>query len=139
MPGNSMNIGGAAVRSGLPEKTIRYYEDIDLVVPRRAANGYRTYTEAEIHKLAFIRRARDLGFSIEVCRLLLSLYEDKERTSSDVKRIAEMHLMEIERKLTELSEIRNSLKQLIAHCKGDDRPDCPIIDQFAQPKIDPSK
>ena len=127
-----MNIGGAAVRSGLPEKTLRYYETIDLVVPQRARNGYRAYSETDIHKLSFVRRARGSGFSVEDCRTLLSLYEDKNRSSADVKRITERHLAKIERKLDELTAIREVLNQLVKRCEGNDRPECPIIDSFAQ-------
>ena len=122
-----MNIGDVADRSGLPAKTIRYYEDIGLVTPQRAANGYRRFTEADLHKLTFLGRARSLGFSIEECRALLALYEDDSRASADVKRIAEGHLARIDRKIAELSAMRQTLSHLVQACAGDDKPDCPIL------------
>lgn len=127
-----MNIGEAAERTGLPPKTIRYYEDIELVRPARAANGYRDYGEDDIHRLAFLQRARGLGFSIDECRLLLSLYQDKDRASADVKAIAQDKIAEIDRKLAELQSLRATLKTLVDHCHGDGRPDCPIIDEIAK-------
>lgn len=127
-----MNIGHAAKESGLPAKTIRYYEDIGLVIPDRRDNGYRDYSGNDIEKLSFIHRARELGFSIDTCRKLLALYTDKSRTSADVKRLAEEHLEEIEQKMLELEHIANSLRHLIANCRGDKRPECPIIDCLAE-------
>ena len=102
-----MNIGSAAEASGLPPKTIRYYEDIGLIAPDRKANAYRDYSDEHVHKLRFIQRARSLGFSVEDCRQLLSLYEDTGRASSDVKRLAQEHLSEIERKIDELTSMHN--------------------------------
>lgn len=126
-----MNIGGAAELSGLPAKTIRYYEDIGLVRPSRGGNGYRDFCKRDAHKLAFLGRARSLGFSIEECRTLLSLYEDRSRASADVKEIAEQHLDRITWKIAELEVMRSTLQTLISHCHGDDRPDCPILDDLA--------
>jgi MerR family transcriptional regulator, copper efflux regulator len=126
-----MNIGEASGATGLPAKTIRYYEDIGLIKPDRAANGYRDYGSKDVHRLAFIQRSRSLGFTIEECRSLLSLYEDKERASSDVKALALDKIREIDRKLGELKSLRATLKTLAEHCHGDDRPDCPIIDEIA--------
>ncbi len=123
-----MNIGTAADRSGLPAKTIRYYEEIGLLKPDRTGNGYRDYTVADIHKLRFLQRSRSLGFSVEECRQLLSLYNDQERESADVKAIAQAKLSEIDRKLAELQGLRDMLRHLVDNCHGDDRPDCPIID-----------
>lgn len=123
-----MNIGDAAAQSGLPAKTIRYYEDIGLVSPNRAGNGYRDFSETDLHKLAFVQRARSLGFSIEECRALLSLYSDQERASADVKDLAKSHLQQIERKITGLQEMQKTLSELVHKCHGDDRPDCPILD-----------
>jgi Cu(I)-responsive transcriptional regulator len=123
-----MNIGTAADRSGLPAKTIRYYEEIGLLKPDRADNGYRDYSAADLHRLRFLQRSRGLGFSVEECRQLLSLYNDQERESADVKAIAQAKLTEIDRKLTELAGLRDMLRHLVANCHGDDRPDCPIID-----------
>ena len=128
-----MNIGDAASLSGLPAKTIRYYEEIGLMRPPRGANGYREFRDADLHKLAFLARARSLGFSIEDCRALLALYEDRGRTSAEVKRLAEEHLARIERKLSELESMREVLGRLVERCHGDDRPECPIIDGLAGP------
>ncbi|MEM8645161.1 MAG: Cu(I)-responsive transcriptional regulator [Pseudomonadota bacterium] len=127
-----MNIGAAAKASGLPAKTIRYYEDIGLITPDRKANAYRDYSDDHVHKLRFIQRARSLGFSVEDCRQLLSLYEDTGRASSDVKRLAQEHLSEIERKITELTSMHDVLSHLVKACRGDNRPDCPIIDRLAK-------
>ncbi|MEQ8308348.1 MAG: Cu(I)-responsive transcriptional regulator [Hoeflea sp.] len=126
-----MNIGEAADTTGLPAKTIRYYEDIGLIKPARATNGYRDYGNKDVHRLAFIQRSRSLGFTIDECRSLLSLYEDKERASSDVKALATDKIREIDRKLMELQSLRDTLKMLADHCHGDERPDCPIIDEIA--------
>ena len=122
-----MNISEVADKSGLPVKTIRYYEDIGLIEPARGANGYRMFAETDLHKLAFIGRARSLGFSIEDCRSLVRLYNDRSRASADVKRIAQAHLAEIDRKRAELTDMRNTLAHLIEACAGNDRPDCPIL------------
>jgi Cu(I)-responsive transcriptional regulator len=126
-----MNIGDVAERSRLPAKTIRYYEDIGLIRPDRSANGYRSFREAHIHKLAFLGRARSLGFTIEECRALLALYEDPGRASADVKQVAREHLAQIDRKIAELGSMRKTLSRLVDHCHGDDRPDCPILDELA--------
>ncbi|WP_171182110.1 Cu(I)-responsive transcriptional regulator [Ruegeria sp. HKCCD8929] len=122
-----MNIGDVAERSGLPAKTIRYYEDIGFIKPKRSLNGYRHFDEKELHKLAFIGRARSLGFTIEDCRTLLALYEDKDRASADVKHIATQNLKEIDAKISDLKAMRATLSHLINECAGDHRPDCPIL------------
>lgn len=122
-----MNIGDVAARAGLPAKTIRYYEEINLVTPRRSANGYRRFSESDLHKLIFLRRARSLGFAIEDCRELLALHDDRHRASADVKAIAENHLARIEEKLAELESMRATLRGLVNECAGDERPDCPIL------------
>ena len=126
-----MNIGQAERACGLPAKTIRYYEDVGLVTPDRRANGYRSYQDLDLHKLRFLQRARGLGFSVEDCRALLALYDDKERASADVKSIAEAHLARIDQKLAELATLRSALTTLVDACHGDHRPDCPIIDDLA--------
>ena len=126
-----MNIGDVATLSRLPAKTIRYYEDIGLVKPLRSANGYRTFRESDAHKLAFLGRARALGFSIEDCRSLLALYGDEDRASAEVKEIAELHLDRIDEKITELTEMRATLAHLVDACAGDHRPDCPILADLA--------
>jgi Cu(I)-responsive transcriptional regulator len=126
-----MNIGEVARRAGLPAKTIRYYEDIGLVTPVRSANGYRAFRESDIHKLAFLGRARALGFTIEDCRTLLALWEDKNRASADVRRLAVGHLDRIEEKIAALQAMRDTLKDLVRTCQGDNRPDCPILRDLA--------
>jgi MerR family transcriptional regulator, copper efflux regulator len=127
-----MNIGHASDRSGLPPKTIRYYEEIGLVIPDREPNGYRDYSDNHVHVLRFVQRARALGFSIEECRVLLELYGDKSRASADVKAIVSAKLGEIDEKLRALGELRATLETLVRHCHGDDRPECPIIEDLAQ-------
>ncbi len=122
-----MNIGDVATQTGLPAKTIRYYEDIDLIKPLRDDNGYRRFREQDVHKLNFLGRARALGFTIEDCRTLLALYEDETRASADVKRVARDHLSQIEAKIADLNAMRDTLGHLIDACAGDDRPDCPIL------------
>lgn len=126
-----MNIGEVAQATGLPAKTIRYYEDISLVTPARARNGYRDYADADVHRLAFIQRARSLGFSIDECRQLLSLYNDKDRASADVKELALGKIEEVNRKIGELRALRATLEALADHCHGDSRPDCPILEEIA--------
>jgi Cu(I)-responsive transcriptional regulator len=126
-----MNIGEVARRSGLPAKTIRYYEDIGLVTPQRTANGYRAFRDSDIHKLAFLGRARALGFTIEDCRTLLALWEDRNRASADVRRVAVGHLDRIEEKIASLETMRDTLRDLVRTCHGDDRPDCPILRDLA--------
>jgi len=127
-----MNIGDVARRSGLPAKTIRYYEDIRLIRPQRSGNGYRSFRESDLHKLAFLGRARALGFTIEDCRTLIALYEDEGRESAQVKRIAEEHLAQIDAKIAQLRSMRATLDQLVHACAGDHRPDCPILEDLAQ-------
>ncbi len=128
-----MNIGEAASQSGLPAKTIRYYEDIGLVKPLRDANGYRAFVEKDLHKLTFLARARALGFSIQDCRALLALYEDDSRESADVKRIAQEHLKRIEAKIADLRAMHDTLSHLVEECAGDHRPDCPILEGLGRP------
>jgi Cu(I)-responsive transcriptional regulator len=127
-----MNIGNAAKAAGLPVKTVRYYADIGLVTPSgRSESGYRQYTDTELSKLIFARRARSFGFTIDATRELLSLYEDRDRSSADVKRIATARLEDIEEKLGELQALHDELSHLVTACRGDNRPDCPIISGFA--------
>ncbi len=122
-----MNIGEISRETGLPAKTIRYYEDIGLIAPDRGDNGYRRFRERDLHKLNFLGRARALGFTIEDCRTLLALYEDETRASADVKAVAEDHLHRIEEKIADLKSMRDTLRHLVNACAGDDRPDCPIL------------
>lgn len=124
-----MNISAAPKAAGLPVKTVRYYADIKLVeAPSRSEAGYRTYDDVAVRKLVFVRRSRAFGFSIEGCRELLSLYQDQDRTSSEVKRIATKRLEEIEEKQRELQSLHDELAHLVTSCRGDQMPDCPIID-----------
>ncbi|MBD8876222.1 Cu(I)-responsive transcriptional regulator [Roseibium polysiphoniae] len=126
-----MNISAAAQLASLPPKTIRYYEDIDLVRPGRLDNGYRDYSESDVHRLRFLQRSRSLGFTIEECRLLLSLYDDDHRASADVKAIANAKILEVDRKIAELQGLKTTLSALARDCHGDDRPECPIMDDLA--------
>jgi len=126
-----MIVGEAARASGLPAKTLRYYEEIGLVAPARMANGYRDYSPRDIHKLHFLQRARSLGFSIQDCRHLLSLYEDDKRASADVRSVALTHLEKIDAKILELKSLRKTLSELVENCHGDHRPDCPILDSLS--------
>ena len=132
-----MNIGQAANASGVSAKMIRYYESIGIIAPAsRRANRYRAYSESEVHTLRFIRRARDLGFSIEQIRRLVGLWRDARRSSAQVKAIALSHIAELERKIGELQSMVLALENLAQHCHGDERPDCPILDdlQGARPR-----
>lgn len=124
-------IGAAAAAAGLPVKTVRYYADIGLVEPQlRSGANYRLYAPREIAELGFVRRARAFGFSIEECRDLLNLYRDRSRTSAEVKRIALGHVAQLDARLAELRRLRADLAHLAARCAGDDRPDCPILEQL---------
>jgi Cu(I)-responsive transcriptional regulator len=123
-----MNIGQAAEASGVSAKMIRYYESIGLIPKTvRTEAGYRVYSDSEVHTLRFIRRARDLGFSVEQISELVALSRDRDRASADVKRIALEHVEILERKASELQEMAATLKHLARHCHGDSRPECPII------------
>ena len=126
-----MNIGRAAELTNLPAKTIRFYEEIELVKPSRASNGYRDYSDEDIHRLKFLQRARSLGFSIDECRTLFSLYEDEDRASADVKAIALTKIEAVDDKIRELQSLRDTLSHLAETCNGDNRPDCPIIRDLA--------
>lgn len=126
-----MNIGEAADRTGLPSKTIRYYEEIGLVRPERRENGYRAYTDSDVHTLRFLQRARGLGFSIEECRSLLALYQDRRRASADVQALAHQRIEDIDCKIGKLQSLRDTLNRLAEACHGDERPECPILDDLA--------
>ncbi len=129
-----MNIGEAAAASDVSAKMIRHYELIGLIKPAdRTDSGYRVYSGNDLETLRFIRRGRDLGFSIEQIRQLLALWRDRSRASSDVKRIALEHVAELEAKMRQLREMANTLRHLATHCHGDGRPDCPIIQDLAHP------
>ena len=126
-----MNIGQAASRSGLSAKMIRYYEPIGLIAPAgRGANGYRRYSEDDLHRLAFIKRSRDLGFSLEEVGRLLTLWQDRQRASADVKALAGAHIETLNQRIAELVSLRDTLQNLVDHCSGDERPDCPILSEL---------
>ena len=134
-----MNIGEAAKASGVSAKMIRYYEQVGLITPpARSVAGYRVYAEPDIHALRFIRRARDLGFTVEHISDLLQLWRDRSRASSDVKRIALQHVDVLEAKMREIRAMADALTHLAAHCHGDGRPDCPIIDELALGRSGPA-
>ncbi|TWA15890.1 MerR family transcriptional regulator [Sinorhizobium medicae] len=127
-----MNIGQASNASGVSSKMIRYYEQIGLIKSAlRTASSYRTYGDNDVHTLRFVRRARDLGFSVEQIKELLALWRDRSRASSDVKAVALEHVAELERKIAAIQEMAKTLKHLASHCHGDDRPECPIIEEIA--------
>lgn len=127
-----MNIGEIAARSGMPPKTIRYYESVGLIeAAQRTGSGYRTYGERDLRILRFIYRARDLGFSVRAVGELLALWRDPHRSSADVKALARDHVADIDRRIAELKAMRRAVVDLMERCHGDDRPDCPIIDDLA--------
>lgn len=127
-----MNIGQAATASGISAKMIRHYESIRLIKEStRSSSGYRTYSENDLHTLRFIKRARSLGFSLDQIRNLLSLWNDSHRASADVKAIAQTHVADLEKRIAELSEMRDTLTHLAQCCQGDDRPECPILQGLA--------
>ena len=128
-----MNIGDAARRSGVSARMIRHYEKLGLL-PRvaRSESGYRFYGESDLRTLDFIRRARDLGFAIEDIARLMNLWQNQRRRSGDIKRLVQRHLQRLEEKSDEIEDMRRALRHLAAHCHGDDRPDCPIIEELAR-------
>ena len=127
-----MNIGQAAEQSGVSAKMIRYYEQIGLITPpHRTDSNYRVYGADEVHVLRFIKRARTLGFSVEETSALLGLWQDRSRASAEVKDIASAHIVALETKITELQGMVKTLKHLAHCCAGDNRPDCPILDDLA--------
>jgi Cu(I)-responsive transcriptional regulator len=127
-----VDIGAAAAASGVSAKMIRHYEEIGLV-PKvaRTAAGYRVYREAEVHLLRFVKRARDLGFTMKEIEKLLGLWNDRRRASADVKRLAAAHIADLERRIAELEAMRRTLVDLSSHCHGDHRPGCPILDDLS--------
>ena len=127
-----MNIGEAAQRSGVSAKMVRHYESLGLLpAVARTDAGYRQYTDKEVHTLRFIRRARDLGFSIAEITQLLKLWQNQRRSSANVKKIASQHLAALDAKMAEMAAMRKTLQHLVHCCSGDDRPDCPILDELA--------
>ena len=125
-----MNVGEAARLAKLAPKTLRYYDEVGIVSPARGSSGYREYNDSDVHRLRFVQRARGLGFSVDDCRALLSLYADEHRASREAKRVVEHQLQTIDRKVAELESIRGVLRRLAADCDGDDRPECPILDEL---------
>ncbi len=137
---SEFSISAAARLADLPVKTVRYYSEIGLVsAPFRTRAGYRTYDSQAVRKLVFVRRAREFGFSITECRELLGLYENQNRSSADVKRMAMKRLGEIARKQRELQSLHDELGRLADACKGDDRPNCPIIKGLGSEFSDPER
>ncbi|WP_374448562.1 Cu(I)-responsive transcriptional regulator [Stella sp.] len=129
----AVTIGEAAARSGVSAKMIRYYEEVGLIPPaERTAAGYRTYDAADLHALRFVRRARDLGFGVDEIAALLALWRDRSRASADVRRVAVGHIAELRRRIDELQAMVRTLEHLARHCHGDERPDCPILDDLAE-------
>lgn len=127
-----MNIGQAAKQSGLSAKMIRYYEATGLLqAAHRSDSGYRLYGKDDLHTLAFIKRSRDLGFSLEEVGKLLTLWQDRQRASADVKALAREHIADLNQKIEEMVSLRDTLQELVKHCQGDDRPDCPILKDLA--------
>jgi Cu(I)-responsive transcriptional regulator len=128
-----MNIGEASRQSGVSAKMVRHYEELGLM-PRvaRTDSGYRQYDEAAVHTLRFIRRARDLGFGIKEIETLLGLWRNRRRASGEVKRIALAHAKDLERRIEEMQAMKRTLQHLAHCCHGDERPDCPILDDLAE-------
>ena len=130
------NIGEAARESGVSAKMIRHYESLGLLpLARRTIAGYRIYEQNDVHVLRFIRRARDLGFSIKDVEQLLALWQNRRRASADVRRVAQAHIRELNQKIAELQGMKRTLEHLVQHCHGDHRPDCPILDDLAMVAI----
>jgi MerR family copper efflux transcriptional regulator len=128
-----MRIQEASRQSGMPPKTIRFYEEIGLVRPAaRSANGYRQFSDTDVRMLKFIARARKLGFSVDDIQKLLSLWQDKKRASADVKKLALDHVNEIDARIRELKSVKRAILDLADRCHGDARPACPILDELAE-------
>lgn len=131
-----MNIGQAAEASGVTAKMIRYYESIGLILEAsRTDSGYRQYTAQDVQTLRFIKRSRDLGFSIDRIKTLLSLWGDRRRKSADVKKLARLYIAELDQDIEKLQSIRNELQHLANSCHGDQRPDCPILDELSTSQL----
>lgn len=130
-----MNIGQAAAASGVAAKMIRYYESVGLIPEAsRSDSGYRQYGQNQVQTLRFLKRARELGFSLERIKILIGLWEDKARHSADVKKLARQYIAELDQDIVKLQSIRNQLDHLVRNCHGDHRPDCPILDDLDKSK-----
>lgn len=135
-----MNIGQASEQTGVSAKMIRHYESIGVLPSAaRRANGYRDYSDQDVAVLQFVRRTRDLGFSLDEVSALLALWSDKKRSSREVKRLAETHIADLERRMREMRAVMKTLRQLAQHCHGDERSDCPILDDLAKPRAPSAK
>ena len=127
-----MNIGEAAKATGVSAKMIRYYESVGLIDPAaRSESGYRVYSENDLHVLRFIKRARKMGFPMERIETLLGLWRDGDRNSAEVKKLALGHIADLERQIEEMQAVADTLRKLAATCHGDDRPDCPILNDLS--------
>jgi Cu(I)-responsive transcriptional regulator len=130
-----MNIGEAAKRSAVSARMIRHYERIGLIpAAKRMGSGYRTYGGHDVHTLRFVRHARNLGFSVEQIEQLLGLWRNQRRSSSKVKALALAHIAELDARIRDLVAMKSTLEHLAEHCRGDERPDCPILDGLAEAK-----
>ena len=137
--GRPLSIGEAARSAGISASMVRHYESLGLITGvARTDSGYRQYTEADVHTLHFIRRSRDLGFSMEEIAELLGLWHDRSRASSQVKRIAQQHIDELSERIAQMQAMQRSLQTLVSCCQGNDRPDCPILDDLAAGQAEPS-
>ena len=134
METRTFNIGDAAEASGVSAKMIRHYEQIGIIPrARRTLANYRTYSESDVHTLRFVRQARDLGFPLTQIQALLTLWKDRRRPSRKVKELAQAHIAELEVRIRELQDMKRTLENLAAHCHGDDRPNCPILEGLEKP------
>ncbi|RYF83050.1 MAG: Cu(I)-responsive transcriptional regulator [Comamonadaceae bacterium] len=132
-PAGHVAIGTAAARSGVSARMVRHYESLGLLpAVGRTDSGYRQYSDADIHTLRFIKRARDLGFSMDAIGELVGLWHDRQRSSASVRQIAQAHLVELENRIAALQSMQQTLSHLVHCCHGDARPDCPILDDLAQ-------
>ena len=138
LPQYPLNIGDASAATGVSAKMIRHYEDIGLIPPAsRTHSGYRVYSEGDVHMLRFIRRSRNLGFSVKQIEDLLGLWRDRRRASSKVKALAQEHIAELDARIREMTEMRRTLEHLASRCHGDDRPDCPILEDLSSGSAEP--
>jgi MerR family copper efflux transcriptional regulator len=140
MPAHTFNISSAAKASGVSAKMIRYYEQLGIV-PRaqRTLSNYRSYSQSDVHTLQFVRQARDLGFSLTQIQALVALWQDRRRPSRKVKELAQAHIEELDARIHELENMKRTLQTLAAHCHGDERPECPILQGLETPTAHPKR